>query len=528
MTLPNSPRSRASPSRRFSAPSGRARALRRPWYLGIGPAYLTLFVWAPFFDPLWAMTCHAPAFRGSSARRSWHRSFATRASTTPRRSGDTGPARVWGSWRRRRSAPWDRSGSRESPSGSHSSSGMPWRLIMESIRRSLGLMTCGLVGPDVLSRWQLGPLSLRSPVFLVTAAFWIFIMGTANLLRLVGVVAALMRVYAPVVLVLLTATALWMLPGLADYRVEDAVVVARGSGPADGGMPSDSALSLFMGFFAMLGLLSVDWGAASARRRDVRVGGLAGIVLAGAWTATMALLVVAGAVGRARQGDPVWTEMAADPPPLSFRWGVIHGIGGYPASLILILFGLAALAARVLFHVGLLGAVRDPLAKGLTLHLDLDRGWDRSVADRAVLVEPAQHDRPDHGSALCTGRRCDDRGFPESARRLGRGASRPQPCRSPRLVGRPGTSRECGVHGEPQSGGSTFSIADPRIRDGCDSLRGAVPDRTGTRSDPARPVSRIPTLRVSTRSAPEVPTATPDPIELPVSEPTSPEPCRDG
>ena len=26
---------------------------RRPWYLTVGPAYLTIFVWAPFFDPLW-------------------------------------------------------------------------------------------------------------------------------------------------------------------------------------------------------------------------------------------------------------------------------------------------------------------------------------------------------------------------------------------------------------------------------------------------------------------------------------------
>ena len=28
-------------------------APRRPWYLTIGPAYLTIFAWAPFFDPLW-------------------------------------------------------------------------------------------------------------------------------------------------------------------------------------------------------------------------------------------------------------------------------------------------------------------------------------------------------------------------------------------------------------------------------------------------------------------------------------------
>ena len=27
---------------------------RGPWYLTIGPAYLGLFVWAPFFDSLWS------------------------------------------------------------------------------------------------------------------------------------------------------------------------------------------------------------------------------------------------------------------------------------------------------------------------------------------------------------------------------------------------------------------------------------------------------------------------------------------
>ncbi len=153
-----------------------------------------------------------------------------------------------------------------------------------------------------------------------------------------------MRVYAPVAFLLLTATAFWMLPSLDDYQVKDAMEVARVSGLIRDGVPSDSAISLVTGFFAMLGLLSVDWGAASAQRRDVTVGGLAGIVLAGAWTATMALLVVAGAVGRARVTDPILMETTANPPPLSFRWGVIHGIGGYPASLILILFGLAALA----------------------------------------------------------------------------------------------------------------------------------------------------------------------------------------
>ena len=204
----------------------------------------------------------------------------------------------------------------------------------------LGLVTAGLLPPGVLADWQVGPLTLRGPLFLATALFWIFITGMASLLRLTGVIAALMKVYSPVALVLLTVTAIRALPGLAAFRVDEhAASRATGPGPA-----GSSVIPLFTGFFAMIGLLSVDWGAASARRRDVVVGGLTGIVLAGSWTALMSLLVVAGAAGRLQMVHPVEAAAAAAPPPLSFRWGVVNGVGGGPAAVILILFGLAALA----------------------------------------------------------------------------------------------------------------------------------------------------------------------------------------
>ena len=47
----------------------------------------------------------------------------------------------------------------------------------------------------------------------------------------------------------------------------------------------DSVVQLIIGFFAMAGLVSVDWGARVERRRDVVLGGLTGIVLAASWTA---------------------------------------------------------------------------------------------------------------------------------------------------------------------------------------------------------------------------------------------------
>ena len=91
----------------------------------------------------------------------------------------------------------------------------------------LGLVTTGLITPDVLGRWEVGPLSLKTPVFLCAAAFWIFITGSASLLRLIAVIAALMKIYAPVALFLLTGAAVWSILALGGFRPEYAVAIAN-------------------------------------------------------------------------------------------------------------------------------------------------------------------------------------------------------------------------------------------------------------------------------------------------------------
>ena len=127
-------------------------------------------------------------------------------------------------------------------------------------------------------------------------------------------------------------------------------------------------MELVTGFFAIAGLVGVDWGARAQRRRDVVLGGLTGIVLAASWTAIMSLVVVAATVAEVssesrwyhgigdgtyvtspdapatRRGIEWYQASTRDPLRLSFRWAVFHGIGGIPAGIILILFGLAALA----------------------------------------------------------------------------------------------------------------------------------------------------------------------------------------
>src|SRR5262249_8289105 len=133
----------------------------------------------------------------------------------------------------------------------------------------LGLVSFGLVGPDSLEGWDLGPFATRSPVFLCTAAFWIFITGMASLLRLTGVIAALMRVYSPVALLLLPWTALWLAPHLSGYDPEHVFKIANASGHSGQGAASRSIIPFITGFFAMAGLLSVDWGASSRKSHDV-------------------------------------------------------------------------------------------------------------------------------------------------------------------------------------------------------------------------------------------------------------------
>jgi cytosine permease len=193
-----------------------------------------------------------------------------------------------------------------------------------------------------LAGWSLGPVTVKSPVYLTTALFWIYITGTSGLWKITGVVVALMKVYAPVALLLLTSIAIMLLPGPGMYDQGTAALIAERVGFREGWRNHASVVELMTGFFAMAGLVSADWGGSTRRRLDVVLGGLAGVVLAASWTAIMSLLVVAGAIARVRYEVALWPSH--DTSPLTFRWGIYYGIGGIPGGAILILFGLAALA----------------------------------------------------------------------------------------------------------------------------------------------------------------------------------------
>src|SRR5262249_548859 len=206
--------------------------------------------------------------------------------------------------------------------------GRRYRLVRAGDRlchRLLPPRARGLRPLQALAVWARGPIAVKAPLFLCPAGFWIFITGMASLLRLAGVIVALMRVYAPVALLLLTVTALWSLPGVGEYRAADAILLAQGTAAADPAGSTGSMVLLVLGGLALVGLLSVDWGAASRWGQDVVLGGLTGLVLAASSAAILSLVIVAGAVGRLRAADHLGEAMGARPPLLSFRWAVWHG-----------------------------------------------------------------------------------------------------------------------------------------------------------------------------------------------------------
>src|SRR5262249_17124875 len=67
----------------------------------------------------------------------------------------------------------------------------------------LGLRTCRLMQPSAAAPlWQASAFAIKSPVYLCTALFWVYITRTAIKMQLSGVVVALMKFYAPIALLL--------------------------------------------------------------------------------------------------------------------------------------------------------------------------------------------------------------------------------------------------------------------------------------------------------------------------------------
>ncbi len=206
-----------------------------------------------------------------------------------------------------------------------------------------GLASIQLLDPRALRPMVIVRHTVPSFLFLLTSAFWCCWAGLVGA-YLVRVIAALMRVF-PIFPACMLGVAMMM-------TIKDAVMFRSLGVDVRTGQnvpfPALSALlnmvQMVFGFFAVAGLASVEWGAASRSARDVRLGGLVGVVFAPWTVVTIVLLVVAGAQG----STMLEVGRGAVPPPsaaaFTFHDVIYHSIGGRLGCAMLLIFGLASLA----------------------------------------------------------------------------------------------------------------------------------------------------------------------------------------
>ncbi|MBV8556886.1 MAG: hypothetical protein JO116_15090 [Planctomycetaceae bacterium] len=206
-----------------------------------------------------------------------------------------------------------------------------------------GFIAFRLLDPRLLDPVSLDGITLMSPVFLVTSLPWCVVTAIAGR-YLVRVIAALMSVLVVFPALMLGLAALMTVGGVGDFRPPGADPAA---GPGDPGSLRAFALIIQMifGFFATAGLMAADWGAVSRDSSDIRLGGWVGVTFASWIVATLALMTVAGALGGLKGLPALVRGPGLD--AFTFRAALSRGIGGTPAGLMFLIFGLASLAPTV-------------------------------------------------------------------------------------------------------------------------------------------------------------------------------------
>ena len=163
-------------------------------------------------------------------------------------------------------------------------------------------------------------------------------------------------------------------------------------------------------------------------RRDLVLGGLTGIVVAASWTA-MSLIVVAGTVARLTPSGVALAASVADPFGLSFRWAVFYGIGGVPGAVILIFFGLAALAPPAI-RSGFLAQILSITGPGFASRTGRGSAAPSRCSCWPRRVSIGRSDLQRDGRCVLSDRGGDVRRLGETERRMVRVSARRQPARN--------------------------------------------------------------------------------------------------
>ena len=215
-----------------------------------------------------------------------------------------------------------------------------WLAVSISYGTSLclnGLERLGLLNQVSNRPSRVAGLDLPGHLFLVTSLFWAVACALTGR-YLVKVIAALMTVYTLLPAFLLGTIAAVSMRGLPEYQG----VVSRLGGGATGWAVALVVVQMIFGFFSPSALAGGGLGnGVPPRERDVKLGGWVGVSLASWIVATLALLTVAGTFPRYGLRVPVGSESFGS---LTFAGAVRTLIGGRTGGLVLIAFGLKALA----------------------------------------------------------------------------------------------------------------------------------------------------------------------------------------
>lgn len=214
-----------------------------------------------------------------------------------------------------------------------------------------GLTSCGLLAPKTLrpvvlplglgKGWH---LYLRSPLFLITSAMWVCWASLTGR-YLVKIIQAIMNIYPVFAAVMFALAMVWTLGGVPEFqarRLDPVVAVSLRSG---GPRAVLLTIQMIVGFFAMAGLAAADWGAVNRAPRDVRLGGWVGVTFASWTVATLALLTIAGALGRVPA--PQSLSPLASQGSFTYASAIVLGLPDKVGGLVFFIFGLSSLAPTV-------------------------------------------------------------------------------------------------------------------------------------------------------------------------------------
>lgn len=165
-----------------------------------------------------------------------------------------------------------------------------------------GLASCGFVDAGSLATRPRGPFAVPTPLFLFVAASWSLASAVIGTLA-IRLVLAVMAAYIVFPALTIAAATAWAIPTVGSGPIET-LALAPGRPTSIGALvlalwPTiGNTIQIVFAYLAAHGLASADWGAASRTERDVREGGMVGLMAGVPVLAVLSLLIVAGALGR--------------------------------------------------------------------------------------------------------------------------------------------------------------------------------------------------------------------------------------